>query len=191
MQHGTRNLTKDHVVLTLSEYLAEVKSQMVTPRKIKRNLKEEQQEIQSDCIPTLLKLTEVEKSKKENISIKVKETKRQIEEHIERVIAQFRDWKEETISDLEKEETIAKNVIDKIINDTEKQIDQLHMRCSEIDDTLKLSNSALEGYMCKNLHKNKPEPIQSSYKVSEFCPGETDKEQFQTMFGKPPSISLQ
>lgn len=64
MQHGTRNLTKDHVVLTLSEYLAEVKSQMVTPRKIKRNLKEEQQEIQSDCIPTLLKLTEVEKSKK-------------------------------------------------------------------------------------------------------------------------------
>lgn len=97
MQHGTRNLTKDHVVLTLSEYLAEVKSQMVTPRKIKRNLKEEQQEIQSDCIPTLLKLTEVEKSKKENISIKVKETKRQIEEHLERVIAQFRDWKEETI----------------------------------------------------------------------------------------------
>lgn len=189
MQHGTRNLTKDHVVLTLSEYLAEVKSQMVTPRKIKRNLKEEQQEIQSDCIPTLLKLTEVEKSKKENISIKVEETKRQIEEHLERVIAQFRDWKEETISDLEKEETIAKNVIDNIINDTEKQIDQLHMRCSEIDDTLKLS--ALEGYMCKNLHKHKPEPIQSSYQVSEFCPGEMDKEQFQTMFGKPPSISLQ
>lgn len=182
MQHGTRNLTKDHVVLTLSEYLAEVKSQMVTPRKIKRNLKEEQQEIQSDCIPTLLKLTEVEKSKKENISIKVKETKRQIEEHLERVIAQFRDWKEETI---------AKNVIDNIINDTEKQIDQLHMRCNEIDDTLKLSNNALEGYMCKNLHKNKPEPIQSSYQVSEFCPGEMDKEQFQTMFGKPPSISLQ
>lgn len=191
MQHGTRNLTKDHVVLTLSEYLAEVKSQMVTPRKIKRNLKEEQQEIQSDCIPTLLKLTEVEKSKKENISIKVKETKRQIEEHLERVIAQFRDWKEETISDLEKEETIAKNVIDNIINDTEKQIDQLHMRCNEIDDTLKLSNNALEGYMCKNLHKNKPKPIQSSYQVSEFCPGEMDKEQFQTMFGKPPSISLQ
>lgn len=100
-------------------------------------------------------------------------------------------WKEETISDLEKEETIAKNVIDNIINDTEKQIDQLHMRCNEIDDTLKLSNNALEGYMCKNLHKNKPEPIQSSYQVSEFCPGEMDKEQFQTMFGKPPSISLQ
>lgn len=181
MQHGTRNLTKDHVVLTLSEYLAEVKSQMVTPRKIKRNLKEEQQEIQSDCIPTLLKLTEVEKSKKENISIKVKETKRQIEEHLERVIAQFRDWKEETISDLEKEETIAKNVIDNIINDTEKQIDQLHMRCNEIDDTLKLSNNALEGYMCKNLHKNKPEPIQSSYQVSEFCPGEMENNSKQCL----------
>lgn len=64
MQHATRNLTKDHVVLTLSEYLAEVKSQMATPRKIKRNLKEEQQRIESDCIPTLVKLTEVEKSKK-------------------------------------------------------------------------------------------------------------------------------
>lgn len=191
MQHATRNLTKDHVVLTLSEYIAEVKSQMVTPRKIKRNLKEEQQKIESDCIPALVKLTEVEKSKKENISIKVKEIKRQIAEQLERVIALFTDLKEETISNLEKEETIAKNVIDKIINDTEKQIDQLHMRCSEIDDTLKLSNNALEGYMCKNLHKNKPESIQSSYQVSEFCPGDMDKEQLQTIFGKPPSISLQ
>lgn len=191
MKHETRNLTEDHVVLMLSEYLAEVKSQMVTPRKIKRSLKEEQQKIKSDCIPTLVKLTEVEKSKKESISIKVKEMKRQIEEHIERVIAQFTEWKEETIVNLEKEETIATNVIDKIIDDTDKQIDQLHMRCSEIDDTLKLSNNALEGYMCKNLHKNKLEPNQSSYQVSEFCPGDMDKLQFQTMFGKPPSISLQ
>lgn len=191
MQHETRNLKEDHVVLTLSEYLAEVKSQMVTPRKIKRNLKEEQQKIKSECIPLLVKLTKDEKSKKENISIKVKEMKRQIEEHLERVIAQCKDWKEETILNLEKEETIATNVIDKIIDDTDKQIVQLHMRCSEIDDTLKLSNNALEGYMCKNFHKNKPEPIESSYQVSEFCPGDMVKEQFQAMFGKPPSIRLQ
>lgn len=79
MKHETRNLTEDHVVLMLSEYLAEVKSQMVTPRKIKRSLKEEQQKIKSDCIPTLVKLTEVERSKKESISIKVKEMKRQID----------------------------------------------------------------------------------------------------------------
>lgn len=63
MQHETRKLTEDHVVIMLSEYLAEVKSQMVTPRKIKRNLKGEQQKIKSVCIPTLVKLTEDEKQK--------------------------------------------------------------------------------------------------------------------------------
>lgn len=66
------------------------------------------------------------------------------------------------------------------------------MRCSKIDDTLELSDNALEGYMFKNLqNKNKPEPIESSYQVSEFCPGDMEKEKFQTMFGKSPSISLQ
>lgn len=33
------------------------------------------------------------------------------------------------------------------------------MCCSEIDDMLKLSNNVLEGYMCKNLYKNKLELI--------------------------------
>lgn len=48
--------------------------------------------------------------------------KRQIEENLERVIAQFTDWKQETILNLEKEETIATNVINKIIDDTDKLI---------------------------------------------------------------------
>lgn len=33
------------------------------------------------------------------------------------------------------------------------------MCCNEIDDMLKLSNNVLEGYMCKNLYKNKLELI--------------------------------
>lgn len=66
------------------------------------------------------------------------------------------------------------------------------MRCSEIDDTLELSDIALGWYMFKNLqNKNKLAPMESSYQVSEFCPGDMEKEQFQTMFGKSPSNSLQ
>lgn len=64
MQHETRELTEDNVVIMLSEYQADVKSQMVTPRKIKRNLKEKQQKGKSLCIPTLVKLSEDEKPKK-------------------------------------------------------------------------------------------------------------------------------
>lgn len=190
MQHDIGKTTQDHDVWLLSEYLAEVGSEMITHRKIKRNLKEEQQKIQSVCIPSLVEIKGEEKSKKENISITVKEMKKQIEEHHEKIVAKFNEWKEEAILALEREETIASNVIDNIIDDTDKQIVQLNRRCIEIDETLTLRNTELEEKMCKMLHEKTPQPIKSSYHLSEFRPGNMENEKIQVIFGKLPTINL-
>lgn len=189
--HETKRLTQGHVVILLSDYIADPvgchqEEHDQCACKIKQRLKAERKEIDAYWLPLLEQMRDDEKKKQSRISRKVEKIKDKVEEHFDNIIDKFTELKNESLIKLEEDAENASDAIDKTIDEIEDKIELLGDRDSEIEDYLS------EEYedMCMSNKEERLIPKRVSYEVHKVCPGSLDTSYLLQVFGNPPSITL-
>lgn len=193
--HETKRLTQGHVVILLSDYVADPvgchqEEEDQCACKIKQRLKAERKEIDAYWLPLLEQMRDEERNKQSRLSGNAESIKYKVEEHFDNIIDKFTELKNNSIIKLEEDAENASDAFEKTIDEIEDKIELLGDRDSEIEDYLSEEYEDMHEGMCMSNKEDRLIPKRVSYEVHKFCPGSLDTSYLLQVFGNPPSITL-
>lgn len=195
--HETKRLTQGHVVILLSDYVADPaagchqEEQDQCACKIKQRLKAERKEIDAYWLSLLEQMRDEERKKQSRISRKVENIKDKVEEHFYEIVDKLTELKNEWVLKLEKDAENASDAIEKTIDEIEDKKELLGNRDREIEDYLSEEYEDMHEGMCMPNKEEMLIPKRVSYEVHKFCPGSLDASCLLQLFGNQPSITWQ
>ena len=184
-------------MISLSEYFESLcddndthENEEHSARVVKKQLRMEQNNIESKLIPALNQRLTAEHLKKSRLSSSVTNISDQFENRCRELTAMINEIKENYIEKLEKNKEKIFDELNQTISNLEGNIKKLETRSFEINEHLGLKDKEIIQKKTENIEEETLFPKATSVVAEDFCPSKLEKESVQQIFGHLPEITL-
>ncbi|XP_056001981.1 E3 ubiquitin-protein ligase TRIM71-like [Ostrea edulis] len=170
----------------------EVENLAIVYSRIQDELLKDKKEIELTLLPKYKEMLAKETEKEANISKRIDEVEKQIEDHTDNIIKRFTAIKENWVQDLRQEKEKAQKSVAKSKTEIERRIKALNEIKTQISNNLGARPGIIffKATDDNSLYKMRRFPNAIEYKLGNFSPGDIDQITRDIDFGKVPTYNM-